>query len=70
MSITSIVQAIGQTLCISLLGVHDYSGCDTVSAFAGRGTDVLTLTVVTNAGAHRATRSPHRTFVFVKKVLE
>lgn len=36
-SITSIVQAIGQNLCSSLLGLHAYTGCDTVSAFAGRG---------------------------------
>ena len=36
-SITSIVQAIGQNLCSSLLGMHAYTGCDTVSAFAGRG---------------------------------
>ena len=36
-SITSIVQALGQNLCSSLLGMHAYTGCDTVSAFAGRG---------------------------------
>ena len=36
-SITSIVQAIGQNLCSSLPGMHAYTGCDTVSAFAGRG---------------------------------
>lgn len=36
-SITSIVQAIGQNLCSSLLGMHAYTGSDTVSAFAGRG---------------------------------
>ena len=34
---TSIVQALGQNLCSSLLGMHAYTGCDTVSAFAGRG---------------------------------
>ena len=36
-SITSIVQALGQNLCSSLLGMHAYTGCDTVSAFSGRG---------------------------------
>ncbi|KAK3735047.1 hypothetical protein QZH41_001743 [Actinostola sp. cb2023] len=36
-SISSVAQAIGQDICHSLLGVHAYTGCDTVSAFAGRG---------------------------------
>lgn len=36
-SISSISQAIGKDLCRSLLGMHAYTGCDTVSAFAGRG---------------------------------
>ena len=36
-SITSIVQAIGQNLCSSLLGMHAYTGCDTVSAFSWTG---------------------------------
>ena len=28
---------LGQNLCSSLLGMHAYTGCDTVTAFAGRG---------------------------------
>ena len=36
-SISSVTQVIGQDLCSSLLGMHAYTGCDTVSAFAGRG---------------------------------
>ena len=35
-NITSIVKAIGKNLCSSLLSMHAYTGCDTVSAFAGR----------------------------------
>ena len=31
------MQAIGPNLCNSLLGMHGYTGCDTLSAFAGRG---------------------------------
>lgn len=36
-NIMSIVKAIGQNLCGSLLGMHAYAGYDTVSAFAGQG---------------------------------
>ncbi|CAH3143072.1 unnamed protein product [Porites evermanni] len=31
------ILSLGQNLCSSLLGMHAYTGCDTVSAFAGRG---------------------------------
>ena len=36
-SISNETQAIGQNVSSSLLGMHAYTGCDTVSAFAGRG---------------------------------
>ncbi|CAH1248853.1 Hypp8457 [Branchiostoma lanceolatum] len=36
-SISSAARVIGQDLCSSLLGMHAFTGCDTVSAFSGRG---------------------------------
>ena len=35
--ITKLGSAIGVTICNSLIGLHSFTGCDTVSAFAGRG---------------------------------
>ncbi|CAH3160564.1 unnamed protein product, partial [Porites evermanni] len=35
--VSRIVESVGATVCRSLLGFHAFSGCDTVSAFAGRG---------------------------------
>ena len=37
MDITSISSALGSDVCKALLGVHSFTGCDSVSAFAGRG---------------------------------
>ena len=34
--VSRIVESVGATVCRSLLGFHAFSGCDTVSAFAGR----------------------------------
>jgi len=36
-SITKVSAALGQKVCDSLLGLHSFTGCDTVSAFSGRG---------------------------------
>ena len=36
-SIRTVVRTIGQNLCSSLLGMHAYTGCDTLSAKSGRG---------------------------------
>ncbi|XP_035674790.1 uncharacterized protein LOC118414705 [Branchiostoma floridae] len=36
-SITNAAQVWGQDICSSLLGMHAFTGCDSVSAFAGRG---------------------------------
>ena len=36
-SISSVVAAVGGELCKCLIGMHAFTGCDTVSAFAGRG---------------------------------
>ena len=35
--VSRIVESVAATVCRSLLGFHAFSGCDTVSAFAGRG---------------------------------
>ena len=35
--IGKLVQAIGNDICSALVGLHAFTGCDTVSAFAGRG---------------------------------
>ena len=35
--ITSVSSALGSDVCKALLGVHSFTGCDSVSAFAGRG---------------------------------
>ena len=36
-SISSVVGAVGGELCKCLIGMHAFTGCDTVSAFTGRG---------------------------------
>ena len=36
-SISSLVGAVGGKLCKCLIGMHGFTGCDNVSAFAGRG---------------------------------
>ena len=36
-SISSVVAAVGGELCKCLIGMHTFTGCDTVSAFTGRG---------------------------------
>ena len=36
-SISSVVGAVGGELCKCLIGMHAFTGCNTVSAFAGRG---------------------------------
>ncbi len=35
--ITKLASSIGNNICDSLIGLHAFTGCDTVSAFAGRG---------------------------------
>ena len=35
--ITKVASALGRNICKALLGLHSYTGCDTVSAFSGRG---------------------------------
>jgi hypothetical protein len=36
-SINAAAEKLGPNMCKALLGIHAFSGCDTVSAFAGRG---------------------------------
>ncbi|KAG0727608.1 hypothetical protein GWK47_034280 [Chionoecetes opilio] len=36
-SISKVSAALGHGVCASLLGLHSFTGCDTVSAFSGRG---------------------------------
>ena len=35
--ITKVAATVGIDVCRALIGVHAYTGCDTVSAFAGKG---------------------------------
>ena len=35
--ITKVAKALGRSLCDALIGMHAYTGCDTISAFSGRG---------------------------------
>ena len=37
MDIVRVVESVGASVCRSLPGFHAFTGCDTVSAFAGRG---------------------------------
>ena len=37
LDITKLRQALGYSVCTALIGMHAYTGCDTVSAFAGLG---------------------------------
>ncbi|KAJ8414129.1 hypothetical protein AAFF_G00067270 [Aldrovandia affinis] len=37
LDITKLRQALGDCVCNALIGMHAYTGCDTLSAFAGRG---------------------------------
>lgn len=37
LDITSLRHALGGGVCDALIGMHAFTGCDTVSAFAGRG---------------------------------
>ena len=36
-SISSVMGAVGEELCKRLIGMHVFTGCDAVSAYAGRG---------------------------------
>ena len=35
--ITKLAAALGRDVCTALLGLHQWTGCDTISAFAGQG---------------------------------
>ena len=37
LDITILSRTLGGTVCDSLIGMHDFTGCDTVGAFAGHG---------------------------------
>ena len=37
MDITKVAATVGIDVCRALIGVHAYTGCDTVSAFTGKG---------------------------------
>ena len=37
LDINMLVHSLGDSVCDALVGMHAYTGCDTVSAFAGRG---------------------------------
>ena len=35
--ITKVASSVGTSVCWALIGMHAFTGCDTVSAFAGKG---------------------------------
>ena len=37
MDIKKVTATLGTDVCKALIGMHAYTGCDTVSAFAGKG---------------------------------
>ena len=37
MDIKNVATTLGIDVCMALIGMHTYTGCDTVSAFAGKG---------------------------------
>jgi len=37
LDITKLSNALGISVCNALIGMHAFIGCDTISAFAGRG---------------------------------
>jgi hypothetical protein len=51
LDIEKIVGHIGQDLCDALIGLHAFTGCDTVSTFAGKG-KVTALKKITSEGAY------------------
>lgn len=52
--IRGVVQRIGNEVCNALIGLHSFTGCDTVSAFAGKGKRGTLKILKTNADARRA----------------
>ena len=56
LDITKLRQGLGDGVCNALIGMHAYTGCDTVSAFTGRG----------KIGALKLIRSEHFQEVFVE----
>ena len=48
-SISKVSTALGEGLCSSMLGLHAFTGCDTVSAFSGRGKLAALNLLMTNA---------------------
>ena len=52
--ITEVVRRIGNEVCNALIGLHSFTGCDTVSAFAGKGKRGALKILKTNSDARRA----------------
>lgn len=55
-NIRGIVQRTGQEVCEALIGLHSFTGCDTVSAFAGKGKIGALKILKSDEGARRASR--------------
>lgn len=52
--VKGIVQRTGQEVCEGLIGLHSFTGCDTVSAFAGKGKIGAFKILKSDEGARRA----------------
>lgn len=56
LDIERIVTHVGQDVCDALIGLHAFTGCDTVSTFAGKG-KVTALKMIIREGVHNNTFS-------------
>lgn len=52
--ISKVVQSIGREVCEALIGLHSFTGCDTISAFAGKGKLGALKIMKSDSGARRA----------------
>ena len=53
-AVQQVVHCIGESLCESLIGFHAFTGCDTVSAFAGRG-KIAALKILKRSNSYQDT---------------
>ena len=54
--IKGVVQRTGREICEALIGLHSFTGCDSVSAFAGKGKIGALKILKSNEGTRRAFR--------------
>ncbi|KAK3730477.1 hypothetical protein QZH41_014705 [Actinostola sp. cb2023] len=72
--IKGVIQRTGQEVCEALIGLHSFTGCDTVSAFAGKGKICALKILKSDEGARRMFRElgqswavPEDLFILLEK---